>query len=141
LPTIHTWPWGFYGHRLNFYRATGPHAGFLALLRLTARPSLGAFVFTSNVDCQFQRAGFDGDRIVECHGAIETWQCTRDCGVGLYPAPPDQVMEVDPSSFRALGPLPSCPACGAMARPNVQMFGDVGWQESRTSAQESLSHA
>jgi hypothetical protein len=40
------------------------------------------------------------------------WQCTRDRGVGVYPAPPDPVM-VDPSSFRALGPLPCCPACGA----------------------------
>src|SRR5437764_3086705 len=25
--------WGFYGHRLNLYRSTGPHAGFQILKR------------------------------------------------------------------------------------------------------------
>lgn len=129
--------WGFYGHRINLYRATRPHSGFPALLRLAAPRSLGSFVFTSNVDGQFQRAGFDADRIVECHGAIETWQCMRDCGIGVYPAPPGPVM-VDPSSFQAVDPLPCCPSCGALARPNVLMFGDDGWLESRTIAQQSL---
>ncbi len=48
--------WGFYGHRLTLYRSTVPHAGFGVLLRWAReRPT---FVFTSNVDGQFQRAGF-----------------------------------------------------------------------------------
>jgi len=89
--------WGFYGHRLNLYRATKPHAGFGVLRRWAAERPAGAFVFTSNVDDQFQRAGFDPERIVECHGTIETWQCTRDCGVGLFPAPPERIA-VDPAS-------------------------------------------
>src|SRR3954447_6070260 len=29
--------WGFYGHRLNLYRATRPHAGFAGLTRLAAK--------------------------------------------------------------------------------------------------------
>jgi hypothetical protein len=45
--------WGFYGHRRALYRRTVPHAGF-AVLR-----DLAGFVFTSNVDGQFQAAGFD----------------------------------------------------------------------------------
>src|SRR5215213_3373645 len=53
--------WGFYGHRLNLYRATRPHQGFDILLRwATSRPAdmAACFVFTSNVDGHFQRAGF-----------------------------------------------------------------------------------
>ena len=126
--------WGFYGHRLNLYRATKPHAGFGVLRRWAAERPAGACVFTSNVDDQFQRAGFDPERIVECHGTIETWQCTRDCGVGLFPASPAPIA-VDPASFRAADPLPRCAGCGALARPNVLMFGDGGWDESRTDAQ------
>jgi NAD-dependent SIR2 family protein deacetylase len=126
--------WGFYGHRLNLYRATLPHDGFARLRAWgTARPE-GAFVFTSNVDGQFQRAGFDPATIVECHGTIEAWQCTQRCGAGLAPAPAGEI-PVDPVSFRATGSLPVCATCGALARPNVLMFGDGAWDDSRTGAQ------
>ena len=128
--------WGFYGHRHNLYRATTPHPGFARLRRWAAAMAHGAFVFTSNVDGQFQRAGFDAERIVECHGALEAWQCTRDCGAGIFPAPAREVA-VDPATFRAAAPLPACPACGALARPNVLMFGDGEWDNQRTDAQEA----
>ena len=50
--------WGFYGHRLNLYRATAPHAGFGVLHAWGQRMAQGCFVFTSNVDGHFQKAGF-----------------------------------------------------------------------------------
>jgi NAD-dependent SIR2 family protein deacetylase len=37
--------------------------------------------------------------------------------------------------FKAEEPLPSCPFCGAMARPNILMFGDFGWEYARTNGQ------
>jgi len=126
--------WGFYGHRLNLYRTTVPHQGFAVLERWTRRMALGGFVYTSNVDGQFQRAGFDPDRIVECHGAIEVFQCLDRCR-DLFPAPPDAV-DVDPATFRAAPPLPACPDCRRLARPNILMFGDGGWDESRTLEQD-----
>src|SRR5262250_1763780 len=51
-PTFRTEPrlaWGFYGHRLQLYRETVPHAGFALLKDWAARRPQGAFVFTSNV--------------------------------------------------------------------------------------------
>jgi NAD-dependent SIR2 family protein deacetylase len=42
---------------------------------------------------------------------------------------------VDESSMRAVPPLPSCPRCGGLARPNILMFGDFGWVSARTDAQ------
>jgi len=38
------------------------------------------FVFTSNVDCAFARAGLGGDDTLwEIHGNLRTWQCARPC--------------------------------------------------------------
>jgi NAD-dependent SIR2 family protein deacetylase len=125
--------WGFYGHRLNLYRATRPHAGFAGLLRIAQRMPHGAFVYTSNVDGQFQRAGFDPDRVVECHGAIDAIQCLGGCD-GIFLAPQAEV-SIDAATFRAAPPLPACPRCGGLARPNILMFGDGGWDHARTAAQ------
>lgn len=125
--------WGFYGHRLELYRRTRPHAGFAILRRWGER--LDPFVFTSNVDGQFQRAGFDPARVLECHGAIDFLQCTRPCSDRIWSAE-GVTIEVDPETFRAAEPLPRC-ACGALARPNVLMFGDGGWVAERTEAQEA----
>jgi len=93
-------------------------------------------VFTSNVDGAFQRAGFDDERIVECHGAIDFAQCTNACGIGIVPLE-GVTVEVDPETFRATGPLPSCPRCGALLRPNILLFGDYDWESSRVERQEA----
>ncbi len=132
--------WGFYGHRLGLYRRTAPHAGF-AMLRRWAERMGEHFVFTSNVDGAFQRAGFDPSRIVECHGAIDFVQCTRGrCPLGIAPADAFDV-DVDPETFRARGALPACPSCGSLLRPNILMFGDWDFDATRTDQQEArLAH-
>ena len=127
--------WGFYGHRRNLYRATQPHAGFALLRSWAERMSLGAAVFTSNVDGHFQHAGFDSARIYEVHGSLNWLQCTRNCGAGVFAANASAI-DIDETTFRAREPLPRCPACGALARPNVLMFGDYGWDSSRAAPQE-----
>ncbi len=126
--------WGFYGHRLALYRATRPHAGFAILRRLGARMARGSFVFTSNVDGQFQRAGFDPQTIVECHGSIHHLQCTRPCTDAVWPADGFEP-EVDMAACRLTSALPLCPRCGALARPNILMFNDGGWLPERSEAQ------
>jgi NAD-dependent SIR2 family protein deacetylase len=128
--------WGFYGHRRALYRRTTPHDG-LTILRelLDGAPSAGA-AFTSNVDGHLQRAGIDDDLVTECHGSILWDQCLDGCGQPTWEAEPGEV-EVDPTTMRARGALPSCPACGGLARPNVLLFGDAGWDPGRTDAQEA----
>ena len=126
--------WGFYGHRLALYRKTVPHEGFTILRELGARLAHGAFVFTSNVDGQFQRAGFDDARLVECHGSLHHLQCSRPCGDEIWPA--DAVRpQIDPADCLMRPPLPACPHCGELARPNVLMFDDGRWLDGRTEAQ------
>jgi NAD-dependent SIR2 family protein deacetylase len=126
--------WGFYGHRLELYRRTEPHRGFAILRGWSDRMHQGGFVFTSNVDSHFQRSGFVAERIVEVHGSFDGMQCTSDCGVGIFPG--EQVrVEIDPETMRAVTPLPECPRCGAVARPNILMFTDFEWRSERTDAQ------
>jgi len=122
--------WAFYGHRLHLYRDTTPHPGSSMLLD-SAKSKGEWFVFTSNVDGQFQKAGFDEERIVECHGSIHHLQCTR-CDAGIWPADGVEI-PIDMEAFRALS-WPHCPRCGATARPNILMFGDWGWDSRRTDA-------
>jgi NAD-dependent SIR2 family protein deacetylase len=126
--------WGFFGHRLNLYRATTPHAGFEVLRRWGERLPLGYFVFTSNVDGQFQKAGFPEDRVLECHGSIHCLQCTEQCGRGIWPSDGIYV-DVDEATIRARSKVPTCPDCGAICRPNILMFGDWEWDMSRYDAQ------
>ncbi len=126
--------WAFYGHRLNLYRKTMPHHGFNQLLEIGTTKPGGYFVFTSNVDGHFQKAGFAAQRIVECHGSIQHFQCTASCTDEIWDADREMV-NVDESSFRALEPLPRCRNCSALARPNILMFGDSSWLGHRTEAQ------
>src|SRR5689334_1769793 len=126
--------WGFFGHRLNLYRGATPHLGFELLRRWGAERPGGAFVFTSNVDGQFQKAGFAEGDVVECHGSIHFLQCTGRCGQEIWPADAVRV-EVDEATIRARSELPKCPACAAIARPNILMFDDWAWDDARASEQ------
>ncbi|MBP2475185.1 NAD-dependent SIR2 family protein deacetylase [Crossiella equi] len=124
--------WGFYGHRLALYRATTPHAGFGLLRKWGERLPHGTWVYTSNVDGQFQVAGFD--RVAECHGSIGHLQCLGRCTDEVWTADGLEV-PVDPETMRAVGELPCCPNCGGLARPNILMFGDYDWVPHRSQVQ------
>ncbi|MBV6475206.1 MAG: NAD-dependent protein deacylase [Rhodocyclaceae bacterium] len=128
--------WGFYGHRLNLYRASRPHEGFRLLLDMADRLPHGAFVFTSNVDGQFQKAGFDEDRIIECHGSIHRLQCLHECEGRTWPAG-GFAPKVDEAACRLVSRLPECPLCHSLARPNILMFGDWNWVAAPMREQQS----
>lgn len=126
--------WGFYGQRIKGYIETVPHEGFDILKKWTEENFSDYFVFTSNVDNQFQKAGFPDNKIVECHGSILHKQCLKNCCKKVWDM--DSIeFEIDARNF-ALGEFPKCPKCGGPARPNVHMFADLEWIGSRTAKQE-----
>jgi NAD-dependent SIR2 family protein deacetylase len=118
--------WGFYGHRLALYRVTEPHAGFGILRKWASRMKHDAFVFTSNVDGQFQKAGFPPGRVAECHGTIHQLQCLEACTDEAWPAA-DFSPVVNETTCLLENELPKCPHCSGLARPNILMFGDWNW--------------
>jgi NAD-dependent SIR2 family protein deacetylase len=126
--------WAFYGHRLNLYRDTVPHEGFRMLLDLCKSKNDDYFVVTSNVDGQFQKAGFDPNKIYEIHGSIHHFQCTGSKDHGVWSAE-NEIVTVDMKAFKASEPYPSCPECGKIARPNILMFGDWDWLDKRSQYQ------
>jgi hypothetical protein len=70
-----------------------------------AAPS--SFVFTSNVDCFFRRAGFAEQQLLEIHGNVQRWQCSIPCAASraaampVWQIPPSRVYEVDEVTMRA----------------------------------------
>lgn len=122
--------WGFYGHRLNLYRNTSPHRGFYILKNLPQ----DKFVFTSNVDGQFQKAGFLENQIVEIHGSIHYLQCTEPCSDDIWEN--NEEIMVDIEKFEAKNFL-YCKHCGKIARPNILMFGDFKFVDNRVDKQVS----
>lgn len=124
--------WGFYGHRLQLYRTTAPHRGFALLREWAAKKDGGIRVFTSNVDGHFQHAGYRD--VAEVHGSIHHLQCTIPCQREIWSAD-DLDVPIDNDSMRALRPLPSCPHCGWISRPNILMFGDGDWIPDRSQQQ------
>ena len=130
--------WGFYGHRTNLYRSTLPHAGFGLLQDWIVRFGLDAFVVTSNVDGQFQKAGFSEEEILEVHGSIHHLQCLRPCCAAIWPN--KEEIEIDERRMRAAS-IPACPHCHGVARPNILMFGDFSWLDERCRAQEERYHS
>ncbi len=68
----------------------------------------GGFVFTSNVDGHFQRAGFDPERIVEVHGSFDGMQCIDACGIGIFSGDAFKV-EINTETMRASCPIARLP--------------------------------
>ncbi len=129
--------WGFYGHRLNLYRDTEPHDGFRILKNISSRLCAGSFVVTSNVDGQFQKAGFSESNILEIHGSIHRLQCITPCRDVVWSA---QFIEpvIDDGRCEWIGDeFPICDRCRGLARPNILMFDDWEWIGTRTEIQRS----
>jgi len=125
--------WGFYWHRLNLYRETQPHYGFDLLHKLCATKKDGYFVVTSNVDGQFQKAGFDSTKIFEIHGSIHYTQCLNRCSSEVF----DNEMydfKVDSETMK-IDKLPTCKYCGSLLHPNILMFSDGGLRLERLQIQ------
>jgi len=102
--------WEFYGKRFEVLARAEPNDGHLALAELEDRGWIQA-VITQNIDRLHERAG--SRALVEVHGSIRTSSCL-DCGAVV---PFDEVAG-------AL-PVPRCPACGRILKPDVVMFGEL----------------
>ncbi|KAL6066950.1 NAD-dependent deacetylase, variant 2 [Balamuthia mandrillaris] len=124
---------------MNMYRRVPPHAGFSVLLDIVKQKDNNYFIFTSNVDGHFQKAGFDDNKIVEYHGSIHHWQCHTHCNKRNQIWDASHInIAVDEEEMTAFEPFPDCPHCSDLPRPNILMFDDKGWIPRRTRQQQLL---
>lgn len=94
------------------------------------------FVLTTNVDHQFQLAGFDKKRLFYTQGDYGLWQCSEPCHQRTYDnekavrrmAAEQKNMKIPPEL------LPFCPICGAPMTMNLRsddkFVQDEGWYDA-----------
>ena len=118
--------WDFYSRRLDVLADAQPNAAHVALAELE-RDGWVRAVVTQNIDRLHERAG--SRDVVEVHGSIRTSSCLRDgTRVGF-----DEVV--------ACLPVPRCPACGAVLKPDVVMFGELLPEDALERASELAREA
>ena len=94
------------------------------------------FVLTTNVDHQFQKAGFDENRIFATQGDYGKIQCQRACHPKTYDAE-DLFRKMDAARKDCLIPselVPKCPVCGGNMAMNLRcdnyFVEDEEWHEA-----------
>lgn len=101
------------------------------LLKLTENRDY--FIITTNVDHQFQRAGFDKKRLFYTQGDYGLWQCSRACSDKTY-GNEEAVRKMVAEQRNMKIPealIPKCPVCGAPMTMNLRcddlFVQDSGW--------------
>lgn len=133
------WAWWSRHILLNRYEA-GVGEPYAALLRLVKDKDY--FVLTTNVDHQFQLAGFDKKRLFYTQGDYGLWQCSKPCHNKTYDnevavrqmAAQQRDLKI-PSEL-----VPRCPVCGAPMTMNLRcddtFVQDAGWYAAAERWQE-----
>ena len=100
--------WGFYATRIEMLTGAEPNEAHHSLAELERLGFVQAIV-TQNIDLLHTRAG--SREVVEVHGSIRTASCLA-CG---HREPLEE----------SLLPVPRCPDCGAVLKPDVVFFGEL----------------
>lgn len=105
-----------------------PYTDLLQLIK-----SKNYFVLTTNVDHQFQLAGFDKKRLFYTQGDYGLWQCSKPCHTGTYDNEETvRRMAAEQKDMKIPAELiPKCPVCGAPMTMNLRcddsFVQDEGW--------------
>ena len=102
------------------------------------------FVITTNVDHQFQLAGFDKERLFYTQGDYGLWQCSKPCHQETYDNEESvRRMVAEQKDMRVpTGSVPHCPKCGRPMTMNRRIDGtfvqDEGWYAAAGRYEEFL---
>lgn len=124
--------WAWWSRHIYYNRYVDPPKPvYLDLLELVKGKDY--FVLTTNVDHQFQRAGFDKKRLFYTQGDYGLWQCSKPCHQETYDNEEAvRKMLQEQKEMRVPTELiPRCPKCGAPMTMNLRCDGtfvqDEGW--------------
>lgn len=124
------WAWWSRHILINRYEAGvgQPYRDLLELVR-----DKDYFVLTTNVDHQFQLAGFDKKRLFYTQGDYGLWQCSKPCHQKTYDNE-ERVRQMVAQQKDMKIPtqlIPKCPVCGAPMTMNLRcdmtFVQDDGW--------------
>ena len=104
------------------------------------------FVLTTNVDHQFQRAGFDKSRLCYTQGDYGLWQCSKACHNKTYDNETEvrQMLAQQQNTKIPSELIPRCPVCGAPMTMNLRcddtFVQDRGWYAASERYANFLRH-
>ena len=116
--------WAFWSRSILINRyADAPGSAYGDLLSLVKGRDY--FVLTTNVDQQFWRSGFDGERLFATQGDYGSFQCSVPCCNETFPNE-EAVRRMVSEQTRMRVPsarLPKCPRCGEPMTLNLRVDG------------------
>ena len=124
--------WAWWSRHIYYNRyAEEPGKPYMDLLSLMKGKDY--FVLTTNVDHQFQLAGFDKQRLFYTQGDYGLWQCSKPCHQATYDneAAVRQMIEQQQDMMIPTALIPCCPKCGRPMTMNLRsdntFVQDEGW--------------
>ena len=124
--------WAWWSRHIFYNRyADAPVPVYQVLLSLVKNKDY--FVLTTNVDHQFQKAGFDKQRLFYTQGDYGLWQCSKACHNKTYDNEASVRRMVDQQQDMKIPSelIPRCPICGAPITMNLRcddtFVQDEGW--------------
>ena len=124
--------WAYWSRYIYINRYTdAPKTVYADLLRLVKDKNY--FVITTNVDHQFQKAGFDKKRLFYTQGDYGLFQCSKPCCNKTYDNESivKEMIERQKDMKIPTELIPKCPVCGAPMTMNLRaddtFVQDEGW--------------
>ena len=131
FPTLEE-QWGYWSRHIWYNRyIEAPKSTYAKLLQLLGDKDF--FVITTNVDHQFQRAGFPKDRLFYTQGDYGLWQCSVPCHDKTYDnyETVKRMIEEQRDMRVPAELVPFCPVCGKPLSMNLRaddtFVEDQGW--------------
>lgn len=135
--------WAWWSRHIYYNRYVDPPAPvYRDLLRLVGDKDY--FVLTTNVDHQFQRAGFDKKRLFYTQGDYGLWQCSQPCHQRTYDNEEAvrQMLEEQREMKIPAALVPRCPFCGRPMTMNLRsddtFVEDQGWRAAAGQYEDFL---
>lgn len=127
--------WAYWSRHIYYNRyVPAPKPVYDNLLKLLQEKDY--FVITTNVDHQFQKAGFDKQRLFYTQGDYGLFQCAKPCHQKTYDNE-EMVKRMIAEQMDMRIPtelIPRCPVCGGPMKVNLRadetFVEDEGWHEA-----------
>lgn len=127
--------WAYWSKHIYYNRyVNAPKNTYHQLLKLVKDKDY--FVLTTNVDHQFQKAGFDKKRLFYTQGDYGLWQCSKPCHQQTYDNQDSVLQMIAQQKDRKIPSslIPHCPRCGAPMTMNLRsdqtFVQDEGWYQA-----------